>query len=109
MGEARPAGQAELELAVERMRFVLALEEDMGEFFAPFKPRPADRPGDQAQALGPARSGRPWPWEALAWAITKQLIEASRAAEIQRRIVRAWAPTTHRPVAWPLRTSPRRR
>ena len=36
---------------------------------------------------------RPWPWEALCWAITKQLIESSRAAEIQRRIVRAWAPS----------------
>ena len=33
---------------------------------------------------------RPWPWEALAWAVTEQLIQASRAAEIQRRIVRRW-------------------
>ena len=36
---------------------------------------------------------RPWPWEALCWAITSQLIEGSRAAEIQRRIVRRWAPS----------------
>jgi 3-methyladenine DNA glycosylase/8-oxoguanine DNA glycosylase len=35
---------------------------------------------------------RPWPWEALAWAVTEQLIEVSRAAEIQRRIVRRWGP-----------------
>ena len=36
---------------------------------------------------------RTWPWEALCWAITEQLIEGSRAAEIQRRIVRRWAPS----------------
>ncbi len=35
---------------------------------------------------------RPWPWEALAWAITEQLIESSRAAAIQRRMVRRWGP-----------------
>jgi 3-methyladenine DNA glycosylase/8-oxoguanine DNA glycosylase len=35
---------------------------------------------------------RPWPWEALAWAVTAQLIEAVRAARIQRRIVRRWGP-----------------
>jgi DNA-3-methyladenine glycosylase II len=33
---------------------------------------------------------RPWPWEALAWAVVKQLIEAGRAARIQRRIVGRW-------------------
>ena len=58
---------------------------------------------------------RPWPWEALCWAITKQLIESSRAAEIQRRIVRAWAPSylppDHEPPRrgrdpWPLRDVP---
>jgi 3-methyladenine DNA glycosylase/8-oxoguanine DNA glycosylase len=35
---------------------------------------------------------RPAPWEALAWAITKQLIESGRAAEIQRRMVHKWGP-----------------
>ena len=33
---------------------------------------------------------RPWAWEALAWAVTKQLIESSRAAQIQRRMVFRW-------------------
>ncbi len=33
--------------------------------------------------------GRPDPFEALAWAITEQLIEIERAAAIQRRMVRA--------------------
>jgi DNA-3-methyladenine glycosylase II len=58
---------------------------------------------------------RPWPWEALCWAITAQLIQTSRAAEIQRRIVRRWAPS-HLPAdhpapkrgrdPWPLRDVP---
>ena len=33
---------------------------------------------------------RPWPWEALAWAVVKQLIETGRAARIQRRMVGRW-------------------
>jgi DNA-3-methyladenine glycosylase II len=33
---------------------------------------------------------RPWPWEALAWAVVKQLIESGRAARIQRRMVGRW-------------------
>ena len=33
---------------------------------------------------------RPWAWEALAWAVVKQLIESERAARIQRRIVGRW-------------------
>jgi DNA-3-methyladenine glycosylase II len=33
---------------------------------------------------------RPLPWEALAWAVVKQLIESGRAARIQRRIVGRW-------------------
>jgi DNA-3-methyladenine glycosylase II len=40
--------------------------------------------------LRPGR--RPWPWEALAWAVTEQLIEVPRAVAIQRRIVRSWGP-----------------
>lgn len=105
VGEARPAGQAELELAVERMRFVLALEEDMGEFFDAFRRDPLLGPVIRRQPwVRPKR--QPWPWEALAWAITKQLIESSRAAQIQRRIVRAWSPTYAPPDAWPLRDVP---
>jgi 3-methyladenine DNA glycosylase/8-oxoguanine DNA glycosylase len=48
---------------------------------------------------------RPWPWEALAWAITSQLIQASRAAEIQRRIVSRWAPRAS-VGRWPLKDVP---
>ena len=89
--ECREAGAAELEGAIERMRFAFGLDDDMSEFFAAFRRDPLigavihRRPW-----LRPKR--RPWPWEALAWAITEQLIEASRAAVIQRRIVRRWGP-----------------
>jgi 3-methyladenine DNA glycosylase/8-oxoguanine DNA glycosylase len=86
---ARPAGRPELEVAVARMRFALGVDDDLGEFFRRFR-------GDQL--LGPLLrrrphlrpQRRPWPWEALAWAVVKQLIESGRAARIQRRIVGRW-------------------
>ena len=33
---------------------------------------------------------RPWPWEALAWAVVGQLVEWQRAEAIQRRAVDRW-------------------
>lgn len=84
-----PATREELELAVERMRFTLGVDDDLSEFFKMFR---------RDELLGPLihRSPhrrprrRPWAWEALTWAVTEQLIEAGRAFEIQRRIVRRW-------------------
>ena len=72
-----------LEQAVARMRFALAVDDDMRPFYAEFKRDPF---------IGPAIRRRPWlrpsagpvAWEALVWAITEQLIESSRAAVIQR-------------------------
>lgn len=96
-GESTPAdreraGSAELGVAIERTRFSLCVEDEMGEFFHTFKRDPLIGPTIRHQPwVRPRR--RPWPWEALCWAITSQLIEASRAAEIQRRIVRRWAPS----------------
>jgi 3-methyladenine DNA glycosylase/8-oxoguanine DNA glycosylase len=88
----RRAGEDELGVAIERTRFSLAVEEEMGEFYDAFK---------RDELLGPTIHHKPWvrprrrawPWEALCWAITEQLIEGSRASEIQRRIVRRWAPS----------------
>lgn len=86
-----PAGREQLEHAIERMRFALALDEDMSGFFAAFKRDPLLGPVIHRRPwVRPKR--RPWPWEALAWAITEQLIESPRAGEIQRRIVRRWGP-----------------
>jgi 3-methyladenine DNA glycosylase/8-oxoguanine DNA glycosylase len=78
-----------LEKAIARMRFALAVDDDLRPFYAEFKRDPF---------IGPAIRRRPWlrprrrpiAWEALVWAITEQLIESSRAAVIQRRMVRRW-------------------
>jgi 3-methyladenine DNA glycosylase/8-oxoguanine DNA glycosylase len=83
------ASEDQLELALGRMRFMLGVDEDLSEFFAEFKRDPV---------LGPALRRRPWmrprrrphPWEALQAAIAGQLIEASRAAAIERRMVWRW-------------------
>jgi 3-methyladenine DNA glycosylase/8-oxoguanine DNA glycosylase len=109
-----PAGEAQLGVAIERVRFSLAVEDDMGEFFRTFKRDPLLGPTIHHKPwVRPKR--RPWPWEALCWAITAQLIESSRAAQIQRRIVRRWAPTylpdqplprNRRRRSWPLRDVP---
>jgi len=88
-GGIEPAGAAELELAAARMRFVLGLDCDLGEFHRRFRRDPL---------LGPLirrlPSFRPrlrvWPWEALAAAVVGQLIEAERAIGIERRIVGRW-------------------
>ncbi|GAC1323748.1 MAG: hypothetical protein NVSMB25_20450 [Thermoleophilaceae bacterium] len=71
---------------IDRMRFALALDHD---------PRPFQRRFARDPLLGPVIRRRPWlrpprrgePFEALAWAITEQLIEVDRARAIQRRLV----------------------
>ena len=71
---------------VDRMRFALSLDHDL----TPFQRRFARDP-----LIGPVIHRRPWlrprrtpePFEALAWAICEQLIEAERANAIQRRLV----------------------
>jgi len=90
--ESRPAGEAELALAVERMRFALGVDDDLGEFYRRFRRDPLLGPAIRRRPwLRPRR--RPWAWEALAWAVVKQLIESERAAAIQRRIVGRWGPS----------------
>jgi 3-methyladenine DNA glycosylase/8-oxoguanine DNA glycosylase len=73
------------------MRFALGLDDDLSEFYDNFRGDPLLRPAIRRRPwLRPRR--RPWPWEAFAWAVTKQLIDSPRAAAIQRRIVRRWGP-----------------
>jgi 3-methyladenine DNA glycosylase/8-oxoguanine DNA glycosylase len=87
----REAGEPELELALERMRFALGVDDDLGEFFRRFRGDPLLGPLLRRRPyLRPRR--RPWPWEALVWAVVKQLIETGRAARIQRRMVGRWGP-----------------
>ena len=83
------AGPEELEVAVERMRFVLALDQDLGEFHRQFRRDPLIGPLIRRMpSFRPRR--RVWPWEALAAAVVGQLIEARRAVTIERRIVGRW-------------------
>jgi 3-methyladenine DNA glycosylase/8-oxoguanine DNA glycosylase len=72
--------------AIARMRFALGVDDDLSAFHDRFRFDPVIGPVVRsAPWLRPMR--RPDPFEALAWAITEQLIDYPRAAAIQRRIV----------------------
>ena len=87
--EPLPAGREELATAIERMRFALGVDDDMSAFHERFRRDPLVGPIIRRRpTFRPAR--RIWPWEALAAAVCGQLIEASRAAVIERRIVGRW-------------------
>jgi 3-methyladenine DNA glycosylase/8-oxoguanine DNA glycosylase len=84
---ARSEERAAAEAAIARMRWATGVDEDLRPFYERFA-------GDSV--IGRAVRARPHvrihrraaPWEALAWAITEQLIELERAMEIQKRLVR---------------------
>ena len=80
------------ERAIERMRFALGVDDDYREVYETFR---SDRLFGSAIRQKPWHRPRrrPWAWEALAWSITKQLIESGRAAAIQRRMVFRWGVT----------------
>ncbi|MDX6666375.1 MAG: hypothetical protein QOG68_2581 [Solirubrobacteraceae bacterium] len=86
------AGDAETgEEAIARMRFALGVDDDLRPFYERFRFDPLIGPSVRARPqLRVFR--RPEPFEALAWAVTEQLIEFSRAAAIQRAMVRALGP-----------------
>ncbi|HEY4450386.1 MAG TPA: hypothetical protein VGN13_02185 [Solirubrobacteraceae bacterium] len=73
---------------IERMRFALGVDEDLRPFLRAFARDPL---------IGASLRRRPWlrvtrrpePFEALAWAISEQLIDYERAAAIQRRLLAA--------------------
>jgi 3-methyladenine DNA glycosylase/8-oxoguanine DNA glycosylase len=83
---ARSPSSAAAAYGIERMRFALAVDEDLRPFLRAFKHDPL---------IGRSLRTRPWlrvtrrpePFEALTWAICEQLIEYERAAAIQRRVV----------------------
>ena len=92
----RSAGVDELEAALDCGRRALGVDDDLSEFHARFKRDPL---------LGPLIRRMPWlrprrtaqHWEALAWAVTEQLIEAREAHVIQRRIVGRWGTSLRLP------------
>src|SRR3954465_12430032 len=81
--------QGAAEWGIERLRFAFGVDHSLAEFQRAFKRDPL---------IGPIIRRTPWvrplrrpePFEALAWAITEQLIESERAEDIQRRLVWRW-------------------
>lgn len=79
------------EEALERFAFALGLHDDLAAFHERFR---------FDALIGPSVRARPWlrvvrrpePFEALAWAVTEQLIDYPRAAAIQRAVVRTLGP-----------------
>jgi 3-methyladenine DNA glycosylase/8-oxoguanine DNA glycosylase len=85
---ARAADRGSAERAITRMRRALGVDLDLREFYDEYSRDPLIGSAVRANpALRPP--GRPDPFEALAWAVTEQLIEYERAAAIQRRMVAA--------------------
>ncbi len=92
---------------IARMRFALAVDDDLSGFFAAFAADPL---------IGASLRRRPWlrvgrrpePFEALAWAICQQLIDYDSAAAIERRVLarlgRRWP--GEQPPGGPLRDLP---
>ncbi len=90
------------ERAIVKVRRALGVDLDLRAFHDEFRRDPLIGAAVRANpTLRP--SGRPDPFEALAWAVTEQLIEYERAAAIQRRMVAALG-RRHEPTG--LRDSP---
>src|SRR4051794_9713333 len=72
--------------AIARMRFALGVDDDLRPFHDRFRSAPLIGRW-VGRGRGVRITRRPDPFEALAWAITEQLIDFARAVAIQRRIV----------------------
>ena len=82
---------AESDAGVDRMRFVLALDDDHSEFLNRFGKDPMlGRAVRELRGLRPARTSTVC--QAVLRALAGQLIEARRARAIERRIIRAVSP-----------------
>lgn len=86
-GSLEPAGEETMAAGIDRMRFSLGVDEDLGDFHRSFREDPILGKVLRSHLhRRPLR--RPVAWEALLWAITEQLIEYRRAARIQRQMIR---------------------
>lgn len=93
------ARAADRELAawgIERMRRALGVDCDLEPFYERFRGDPLIGPSVRIRRELRV-TGRPDPFEALAWAICEQLIEYERAAAIQRRLI--WRLGRHDPAS----------
>jgi 3-methyladenine DNA glycosylase/8-oxoguanine DNA glycosylase len=83
---AQADSQEAAEWGIERMRRALGIDQDIEPFYDRFRFDPLI--GRSVRSSPGLRvGGKPEPFEALAWAICEQLIESSRAAAIQRRLI----------------------
>lgn len=83
---ARAAEREAAEWGIERMRLALGIDQDISGFYERFRFDPLI--GASVRTSPSLRaSGKPDPFEALAWAICEQLIEFERAAAIERRLI----------------------
>ena len=88
---ARAGDRDDAERAITRMRFALGVDDDLREFCERFQRDPLI--GASVRRAPWLRiSRRPVAFEAFAWAVCEQLIDAPRAAAIERRIVYALGP-----------------
>lgn len=86
---ARAATDAAARHGIARVRFALGVDDDLAPFHARFRDDAVIGRAVRAfPGLRPMR--RPEPFEALAWAVTEQLIDMDRAVAIQRRLIRAF-------------------
>ena len=83
---ARAVSQDAAEWGIERMRLALGIDQDIEPFYDRFRFDPLIGRSVRS-APGLRAGGKPDPFEALAWAICEQLIEFSRAAAIERRLI----------------------
>jgi 3-methyladenine DNA glycosylase/8-oxoguanine DNA glycosylase len=83
---ARAPDAAAAEWGIERMRLALGVDHDLSPFYERFCFDPLIGRSVRARP-GLRASGKPDPFEALAWAICEQLIEFGRAAAIERRLI----------------------
>jgi 3-methyladenine DNA glycosylase/8-oxoguanine DNA glycosylase len=88
---ARSPSEAAARAGIARLRFALGVDDDLSEFYERFRDDPV---------IGRAVRGRPelrlrrnpTPWEALAWAVTEQLIDGERATAIQKALIARLGP-----------------
>lgn len=83
---ARSMDGAAAEQGLARLRFALGADDDLREFHERYRDDPLIGASVRRRPWLRARR-RPLPFEALAWAVTEQLIEYDRAVAIQRRLV----------------------
>jgi len=83
---ARAADRELAEWGIERMRLSTGIDQDLAPFYERFRDDPLIG-ASVRRSPGLRVSGRPDPFEALAWAVCEQLIEYERAAAIERRLI----------------------